>query len=519
MTLGDDPPSATLQAPSVQTRNTRETGWHKGGDDAAVRRASVKLQEGDIRGAVRSLCAEETLASSSPDIFQALLDKHPQCPTENFDLPTTTCHPMNISPIEVKKAIRSFGPGSAGGRDGLRPQHLKDMTEDRVGGTLSEVLADFANLVLGGGVPKAVRPIFFGATLLPFIKKDGGIRPIAVGLTLRRLIAKIASSRALDSCAGVLGPSQLGVGVKGGAEALVHSARLYVQRMDESRAFVKLDFKNAFNSVRRAAIFRAVAEHRPDLLAFIESSYGSPSHLWVGEDHVIASAEGVQQGDPLGPLLFCLALDKPLKETRCEFTSGYLDDVALGDTVSNLIERIRALEIAAEQIGLQLNHSKCEVFGISPSTRGQWADSGLNFISRPVEEASLLGSPIHPCGTDSALEARREQLRNILPRLYKLTAHEALFLLRSSFAVPRLLYILRTSPCSTSSVTTLLDEVIREALESICNVRLTADSWEQASLPVRWGGIGVRSTVDLAPSAFLSSILASSSIIHTLLPS
>ena len=84
--------------------------------------------------------------------------------------------------------------------------------------------------------------------------------------------------------------------------------------MDESRAFVKLDFTNAFNSVHRAAVFEAVADHCPDLLAFTESAYGSPSHLWVGEDRVIASAEGVQQGDPLGPLLFCLALDKPLKE-------------------------------------------------------------------------------------------------------------------------------------------------------------------------------------------------------------
>jgi len=146
---------------------------------------------------------------------------------------------------------------------------------------------------------------------------------------------------------------------------------MYVQRMDESRAFVKLDFKNAFNSVQRAAVLEAVAEHRPDILAFTESAYGSPSQLWVGDDRIIASAEGVQQGDPLGPLLFCLALDKPLKEARCEFTSGYLDDVALGDTVSNLIGRVLCLETAAEKIGLKLNHSKCEVFGLSPSARDQ----------------------------------------------------------------------------------------------------------------------------------------------------
>ena len=85
------------------------------------------------------------------------------------------------------------------------------------------------------------------------------------------------------------------MGVNGGAEALVHSTHLYIQRMDESRAFFKLDFKNAFNSVHCTAVFKAVAKHRPDLLTYTESSYGSPSNLWVGEDCVIALVEGLQQ--------------------------------------------------------------------------------------------------------------------------------------------------------------------------------------------------------------------------------
>ena len=134
-----------------------------------------------------------------------------------------------------------------------------------------------------------------------------------MGLTLRRLVAKVANTRGLMSCASVLALAQLGVGTKGGAESLVHSARQYLQRMDDTRAFVKLDFSNAFNSIRRDAVLEAVAEHVPDLLPFANSVYGSPSQLWLDEDQQVASSEGVQQGDPLGPLLFCLALDKSLK--------------------------------------------------------------------------------------------------------------------------------------------------------------------------------------------------------------
>ena len=43
-------------------------------------------------------------------------------------------------------------------------------------------------------------------------------------------------------------------------------------------------------------------------------------------------------------------------------------------------------------------------------------------------------------------------------------------------------------------------------------------AWLQASLPVRWGGIGIRRTVQLAPSAFLASAAGCSELIDLLLP-
>jgi len=61
------------------------------------------------------------------------------------------------------------------------------------GPTFGAALLDFAIMVLSGGVPKEVRPVFFGANLHALRKKDGDLCPIAVGLTLHRLVSKVAN--------------------------------------------------------------------------------------------------------------------------------------------------------------------------------------------------------------------------------------------------------------------------------------------------------------------------------------
>ena len=53
------------------------------------------------------------------------------------------------------------------------------------------------------------QPYFFGATLTALNKKDGGVRPIAVGCTLRRLVAKCAGARIMTAMGAHLAPHQL----------------------------------------------------------------------------------------------------------------------------------------------------------------------------------------------------------------------------------------------------------------------------------------------------------------------
>ena len=94
---------------------------------------------------------------------------------------TTGLPPITVSEEEIVRAIRSFPNDTARGPDGLRPQHLKDMTGPITNGraqALITALSRFVTVVLQGKVPMTIRPLFFGASLTALTKKEEGFGPL-----------------------------------------------------------------------------------------------------------------------------------------------------------------------------------------------------------------------------------------------------------------------------------------------------------------------------------------------------
>ena len=115
------------------------------------------------------------------------------------------------------------------------------------------------------------------------------------------------------------------------------------------------------------------------------------------------------------------------------------------------------------------------------------------------------------------IQEKTAQLCLMGDRLRLLQSHDAL-LLRHSFSIPKVLYILQTASCFLSPHIEAYDSRLRSLLSDITNVNLTIDSiWFQASLPVRAGGIGIRRAAQLAPSAFLASAAGCSEFIRQIL--
>ena len=154
-----------------------------------------------------------------------MLSKHPQSAPPA--IPSTPLPPaVRVSELDMVRALKSFPNGTAPGPSSLRANHLKEAVFCP-SPTQSEFalkgLVGVVNLLVAGRAPSCIITFLCGASLLACQKKDGGLRPIAIGEVLRRLISKCVARAVQSEAVSFLSPLQVGVGIPGGCEAIVHS--------------------------------------------------------------------------------------------------------------------------------------------------------------------------------------------------------------------------------------------------------------------------------------------------------
>jgi len=150
------------------------------------------------------------------------------------------------------------------------------------------------------------------------------------------------------------------------------------------------------------------------------SSYSQPSFFYFGS-HVILSPEGPQQGDPLGPLLFCSTIHPLFTSLSSNLTLGYLDDLTLAGPQSAVAADIQQVIAEGSKMGLRLNPSKCEVISCPDPNIIDQTMSSFTFVT--VADATLLGAPLFPGKVlDDTWLARCEELKRAVDRLSLLSA-------------------------------------------------------------------------------------------------
>ena len=119
----------------------------------------------------------------------------------------------------------------------------------------------------------------------------------------------------------------------------------------------------------------------------------------------------------------------------------------------------------------------------------------------------LLGSPLTNESIRPALRSAFGTVSKLCNRIKTLDSHTGLFFLANHTSAPRLSHLMRTTPTfHEPQILEQIDEEVRATAEQVANVRMSGLHWEQASLPVRFGGLGIRNLRSLSYPCFIASL-------------
>ena len=380
--------------------------------------------------------------------------------------------------------------------------------------------------------------------MIPLRKPDSDDpRPIAVGLVFRRLASKIAVKYGITASRSRFAGSQVGVGVKNGAEAIVHSLRyLLANNLITDEMVVGLvDFKNAFNCIDRTALLKEIASRYPAIYPYVKWCLAGNSHIYLYDGSPLCPCtSGVQQGDPLGPLLFAIVqqilekikdnfpnlLGDPLgpllfaivqqilvEKIKANFPNlllnvWYLDDGTLVGTKSDVLQVLQLIQSEGPPLGLHLNASKTVVW--SPSIPIETLASEFVGLAAPAGNGfktlgSYFGSP-EEC--DILCQKRVSKIRETIEAINQFeNLHTRYYLLKMCGIYPRINYIMRTCPADLlPSSFVQLDSLLVESITNLLpNVDLTAWHWKRIHNSVNFGGLQLPSIACASPAAYTGS--------------
>ena len=289
---------------------------------------------------------------------------------------------------EVESVLKKLKLGKAAGHDGVQSEHLK------FGGpTLRDWVLQICNAIVEAeSIPRSLK-----TGIITPVYKGGGKDPLSTnsyrGITLTSVLAKVLEALILKrlqchfSDRNMPHPNQTAYrkGVSC-AEAIFSTMEVI---STYSRSFEKVymcfyDLQKAFDSIQYPVLLKRLYESGVNGKAWrlLRSWYTSPRSM-VRVNGVLSSPftleRGVLQGSVLSPVLFLLIMDPLLKSLQSKglglsvsetYAGGFIhaDDIrTISSSRTTLQEQINTVCTFAENNGLTLNPTKCEVVLISPS--------------------------------------------------------------------------------------------------------------------------------------------------------
>jgi hypothetical protein len=198
----------------------------------------------------------------------------------------------------------------------------------------------------------------------------------------------------------------------------------------------------------------------------------------------------------------------------------YLDDGTLGGDSQTVLADLSQIKNKFTDIGLELNFNKCELYisdKVDPSSSSHIFQNFYNLAPNikimSKVNLHLLGSPIFDEAIPPLLKKSISKFKDHSDRLTKISSHSALFVLKFCLLIPKFTYLLRCCPIwKYPHLVQPIDLLLKFQIEAILNIRFSEQAWTQASLPIRFGGLGTRKITSIALPAFLASIHSTSDL-------
>ena len=308
-------------------------------DEAFNRSFANLIFQGKVRAALRLLSnreagsplhLEETIDTGSSvkqSVRDILVDKHPPGGPINpdclLDSDPQSTHPVMFDALD-DRCIRSVAMrvDGAAGPSGVDAQGWRRLCTSfgAASGDLCRSLAATAKRLCTCFVdPKCI-----SAFLACALSKNPGVRPIGIGETVRRIIAKAITKHDVKEAVGSL---QLCAGQVSGIEAGIHTTR-HLFENSSTEAALLVDASNAFNCLNRQVALHNVRHICPSMATVLINTYREPSELFM-DGSVLLSREGTTQGDPLSMPFYAIATAPLIKRLNHIVPQlWYADDAA-----------------------------------------------------------------------------------------------------------------------------------------------------------------------------------------------
>ena len=506
----------------------------------------------EVGKAVSRLNSNGVASMEDPVVRQQMAAKYP---AREQELPARVIKAEAVSNLRgLREALKALKRRKSPGAGGLRPEFLQVVGE-RMEGEDMRLLEDWGRRFLHGELPSWFYVVWLSIQTVPLYKTTtrDTVRPIGMRNPLSKLLNSLMIRENKGELVDFLEPQQLAMSQAGSAK-LVHCVRMMAEKEllvrdtreegEEEMVGVKIDVKNAFNNCSASSIITTMEEEESlKHMAWATACQLAPEQpLEAGGRRWGTRRTGSTQGDSAGPPQFCVSwhpqvrvLDATLRAVGGLARFGMDDGYCWGPPSVLFPALARFKEDIKEHCSLELEVSKSECFTWSGQLPAE-APSDLTLAGAMVEGRWETGWVVYGCpvGTDAyvghMLDHKVSELSRGASRAKEVLGEEA----QSLWAVLRLslqqqfgYWLSLVHPTQVAAAADRVDTILLGVLEEVAGFDipqggghsftcamgpevgwLEGRSFQQitSSLPIKSGGLGLRSQLDLSPAAWVGAL-------------